>query len=77
MIQHGDDACDWNPLSQKTRTRFVVHVKHHGCWWPGPQSNIKMSSYQYRKSRCVDKTILRQSYLHNGISYTGKMIYMY
>ena len=31
-----------------------------------------MSSYQYRKSHCGDKTILRPSYLHNGISYTGK-----
>ena len=27
---------------------------------------------QYRKSNCGDKTILRPSYLHNGISYTGK-----
>ena len=31
-----------------------------------------MSSYQYRKSHCGDKTILRPSYLHNGISYTVK-----
>ena len=36
-----------------------------------------MSSYQYRKSHCGDKTILRPSYLHNGISYTGKMISLY
>ena len=35
--------------------------------------NKKMPSYQYRKSHCGDKTILRPSYLHNGISYTGKM----
>ena len=39
--------------------------------------NIKMSSYQYRKSHCGDKMILRPSYLHNGISYTGKMISLY
>ena len=39
----------------------------------GPWFNIKMSSYQYRKSLCGDKMILRPSYLHNGISYTGKM----
>ena len=32
-----------------------------------------MSSYQYRKSHCGDKTVVRSSYLHNGISYTGKM----
>ena len=38
----------------------------------GPWFNIKMTSYQYRKSHCGDKTILRPSYLHNGISYTGK-----
>ena len=35
-----------------------------------------MLSYQYRKSHCGDKTILRPSYLHNGISYTGKMTYL-
>ena len=39
--------------------------------------NMKMSSYQYRKSHCGDKTILRPSYLHNGISYTGKMPFLY
>ena len=44
---------------------------------PGPWFNIKMSSYQYRKSHCGDKTILRPSYLHNGISYTGKMTSLY
>ena len=38
---------------------------------PGP--NIKMTSYQYRKSHCGDKTFLRPSYLHNRISYTGKI----
>ena len=32
-----------------------------------------MPSCQYRKSHCGDKTILRPSYLHNGISYTGKL----
>ena len=36
-----------------------------------------MSSYQYRKSYCGDKTILRPSYLHNGISYTGKTTSLY
>ena len=42
------------------------------CKEPGPWFNIKMSSYQYRKSLCGDKTVVRSSYLHNGISYTGK-----
>ena len=44
---------------------------------PGPWFNIKMLSYQYRKSHCGDKTILRPSYLHNGISYTGKKTSLY
>ena len=39
--------------------------------------NIKTPSYQYRKSHCGDKTILRPSYLHNGISFTGKMASLY
>ena len=44
---------------------------------PGPWFNIKMSSYQYRKSRCGDKTVVRSTYLHNGISYTDKMSSLY
>ena len=36
-----------------------------------------MSSYQYRKSLCWDKTVVRSSYLHNGISYTGKVSSLY
>ena len=44
---------------------------------PRPWFNIKMSSYQYRKYHCGDKTVVRSSYLHNGISYTGKMTYLY
>ena len=50
---------------------------HH--WRPGPQFNIKMASYQYRKFHCGYKTVVRSSYLrvHNGISYTGKMTSLY
>ena len=44
---------------------------------PGPWFNIKMPSYQYRKSHCGDKTVVRSSYLHNGISYTGKTASLY
>ena len=39
-------------------------------WCPGPWFNIKMWSYQYRKSHCGDKTIVRSSYLHNEMSYS-------
>ena len=45
-------------------------------WFRAP-IHIKMSSYQYRKSHCGDKTIFRPSYLHNGISYTGKTSSVY
>ena len=37
----------------------------------------EMPSYQYRKSHCGDKTILRPSYLHNGISYNDKIASLY
>ena len=39
--------------------------------------NIKISSYQYRESHCGDKTVVRSSYLHNGISYTGEISSLY
>ena len=44
---------------------------YHVNMGSGPWLNIKMSSYQYKKSHCGDQTILRLSYLHNGIFYTG------
>ena len=58
------------------------------CYWhsssgnilvsaPGPWFNIKMSFYQYRKSHCGYKTVLRSSYLHNGISCNGKTASLY
>ena len=43
----------------------------------GSLFNIKMLSYQCRKSHCRDKTVIRLSYLHNEISYTGKMPSLY
>ena len=78
-------AGSWNCSSWKIRTWLYCMVKYE-CWWPGdtwrhkepgPWFNIKMSSYQYRKPHCGDKTILRPSYLHNGVSYTGKMASLY
>ena len=56
----------------KLQRPLLSHSKRSGPWF-----NIKMSSYQYRKSHCGDKTILRPSYLHNGISYTGKTTSLY
>ena len=55
----------------------IISIDCEGYTSPGPWFNIKTTSYQYRKSHCGDKTILRPSYLHNGISYTGKMTSLY
>ena len=46
-------------------------------WDSRPWFNAKLSSYQYRKSHCGDKTVVRSSYLHNGVLNTGKMSYLY
>ena len=43
----------------------------------GPDSNIKMTSFQYRKSHYGDKTVVKSSYLCSGISYTGKTTSLY
>ena len=61
------------------KTVFLIET---APWWlpldlTGPRFNIKMWSYQYRKSHCGDKTVVRSSYLHNGISFTGKMTSLY
>ena len=77
------------PLSPQPDIVRSVSVVHNILIWPcsplyyrvikppGPWFNIKKSSYQYRKSHCGDKTILRPSYLHNGISCTGKISSLY
>ena len=54
---------------------LVLALPRHGKE-PGGCFNIKMSSYQYRKSHCGDKTVARSSYLLNGNFYTGKT-YLY
>ena len=50
----------------------LISAKTNWAWF-----NIKMSSYWYRKSHCGDKTVVRSSYLHNGISYAGKITSFY
>ena len=44
---------------------------------PGPWFNIKMSSFQNRKSHCGDKTVVRPPYLQSGISYAGQVVSVY
>ena len=67
--------------SQEEHCSIIIFVelelRSRSRLWTGPRFNIKITSYQYRKSHCGDKTILRPSYLHNGISYTGKMTSLY
>ena len=50
----------------------------HTWWYPGPNFNIKLScEYMYMTSHCGDKAVIRSSYLHDVISYTGKMASLY
>ena len=75
------DSTHKGPVMQRMFPRDDIVMTKLVCrsWiiTSGPQFNIKMSSYQYRKSHCGDKTVVRSSYLHNGISYTGKMSSLY
>ena len=55
--------------------RFKVNVYQNSVQneqHSGPPFKMKMAFYQCRNSHYGDKTIWRPSYLHNGISYTGK-----
>ena len=82
-------CCILDMSLKTTNSRSQLHLSKanelKGLWiqWAkpsdksGPPFNIKMTSYQYRKSHCGDKMILRPSYLHNGISYTGKTTSLY
>ena len=42
-----------------------------------PWFNIRITFYQYRKSHCGFKTVIKLSSLHSGISYIGKMTSLY
>ena len=63
------------PWGWKKNEPVLVQIMawHSAVGW----FHLKTTSYQYRKSHCGDKTILWSSYLHNGISYTGKMTSLY
>ena len=60
----------WFEMMLMWRHSNVVAGTHPDRCRAEPQFNINISSYQYRKSHCGDKTVVRWSYLHNGISYT-------
>ena len=51
----------------ETTNEWVTHTTDTGAGTQaGPHFKTNMSSYQYRKSHCVDKTILWLSYLQMG-----------
>ena len=78
---------DWMEVMTDNRGNYRLSPPYWLIWtllkqpkmkkWRGLWFNIKMSSYWYRKSNCGDKMVVRSSYLHNGISYTGKMTSSY
>ena len=80
---HSDILGRWNHYSWKTKKTCLSCIFNTMAGdvlviqEPGPRFNIKMSSYQYRKSHCGDKTVVRSSYLYNGSSYTGKTTSLY
>ena len=77
MISQNSDCIGSWTLSCEDKNLLIMQSQRQGWWCSGSWFNIKMSSYQYRISHCGDKTILRPSYLHNGISYTGKTTSLY
>ena len=92
-----------NSASAAWSTASFLEIFLTRPFWKMPSGrwfNIKMPSYQYKKSHCGDKTVVttlvqimawrhsgdkplsepmgsRSSYLHNRISYTGKMVSLY
>ena len=65
------------PTTSAPATLLSCSIWHREVRSAGPWFNIKMPSYRCRKSHCGDKTVVRSSYLHNGISYTGKTTSLY
>ena len=47
--------------------------QHHFYFSSGLWFNMMMLSYQYRKYHYGDKTVIRLSYLRNGIFYNGRV----
>ena len=80
-----DSLCCGSDHCRKSRTFLqsgdfqscIPPVRTRNSWATGTRLNINMSSYQYRKSHCGDKTILQPPYFHNGFSYTDKTTYLY
>ena len=70
MLDYRDKNNTW-PVVEFSLPELLIRNYTHGSAWA--RFNIKMSSYRYRKPIMV----VRSSNLHNGISYTGKMTFLY
>ena len=68
-----DDLVSWR-IFKLTQTQAFTLLYVYEL---GSRIQYKMSSCPCRKSHCGDKTVVRSSYLHNGISYTGEMASLY
>ena len=64
----------WTSLTQRGIVADGPYLTRMAINQSGPWFNIKTSVYQYRKSHCGDKTVVRSSYLHNEISCISKMV---
>ena len=64
-----------SPHKGQWREALVFYLIY--AWTNDLANNREMSSYQNRKSHCGDKTVVRSSNLHNGISRTSKMASLY
>ena len=62
-----------SPLHSLWRHCNEFHFFIHISFW----FNIKMLSYQYWKSHCGHKTVIRLSYIYKENSYTGKTTSLY
>ena len=68
----------WIPSTTHTLSLYLIEILLQIAFFDGVGwFNIKMPSYQCRKSHCGDKTVLRPSYLHNEISFIDKMASLY
>ena len=61
MHNHGTQYSMLCIIYRRPNLKYIIFVEQ------------KMSYYKYRNSHYVDKTVLR----HDGISYTGKTIYLH
>ena len=62
------------PVSLNFRIPTWIIWARKISWESGVSFNGKVSSYQYRKSNCVNKTVIWSSYLHNGNFPVDKML---